>query len=343
MQQQQQYTIREQLRKLLIQQNSILSIEQPLAATTTNAHLYYDDQLRATRPLLSSFATAIDTAAPTNVYGIAETNSHEFLEKIRPKVFCGFDANLEQRIKITQCYTNIDPLLCCSCVEFFLLMSTTDGIFMRYRNKLPILSLNVSRLVWTFHTFRHRLAVNENYDDAGILKKSIDFYLETDYKYLSKNEDLPNLNFSNYLHKLRASGYFEYVMELALDNHLDVDYISSRLFRESTERTLVGGSSSRDEDTDHCDASSIVELMSEAITAVDTTIADNSQYFISQQVGQEIDNTTHYNYRLKNQLYYGFKYRLSKRNRVRSGVLTVIENGAEWYVKVTNDSLIFTK
>lgn len=358
MQNPQQYTIREQLRKLLIQQNSTLSIEQPLVVSNSsrNAHLYYDDQLRSTRPLLSSYATAINSTAnvtPTNVYGIAEKNSHEFLEKIQPKQFCGFDASLQQRIKITQCYTNIDPLLCCSCVEFYSLMSmscdsSTDDnsdIFMRYRNKLPIISLNVSRLVWTFHTFRHRLAENENYDEAKIMKICIDFYLATDYKHLAKNENLPNLNFSNYLHKLRTNGYLDYAMSLALANSLDVDFISSRLFRESAERTLIGGNSNRDEDdADHgCETSRIVELMSEAITASDDTIADNSQYFIGQQVGQEIDNITHYRYRLKNQRYYGFKYRLNKRNSIRRGVLTVIENGAEWYVKVSNDSIIFQK
>lgn len=356
-----QQPIREYLRKLLIQQNSTLSFESDGGGggSTANAHLYYDDELMLTRPLLSTAAASstqsLEKSSPTNVYGIAEVNPCKFAAKMLPKQFCGFSGTLEKRIKISECYSTIDPLLCCSCTEFYALMMNAgscdgdgdnDDIFMRYRNKLPIIVLNVARLVWTFETFRHRLESNEAYDEERIMRLSVDFYLATDYKYLVKNNCRPNLNFSNYLHKLRSNGYFEYAMDLAMKNFLDVDYISYELFRERSE--MVGGSSGRDiDDPEHCDTSRLVEFLSDSInTSMSREVCPNDQYFISRQVGQEIDNTTHYNYRLKDQTYYGVRYALKTSNsinvaNVKRSVLTVIENGVEWYVKVTASSVIF--
>jgi len=96
-----------------------------------------------------------------------------------------------------------------------------------YISKLPLMCLNVSRLVYTTRAFGYKKNPNWN---IGL--KALDFYLKYDTSY--SNHQLPtssgielstNLGFSNLLHRLRSSGYLEYIIKLGRCLAYDVEVI----------------------------------------------------------------------------------------------------------------------
>lgn len=98
-----------------------------------------------------------------------------------------------------------------------------------YISKLPLMCLNASRLVYTTRAFGYKKNPNWN---IGL--KALDFYLKYDTSYSNHHQltassgiiDLStNLDFSNLLHRLRSSGYLEYIIELGRCLAYDVEVI----------------------------------------------------------------------------------------------------------------------
>jgi len=113
-----------------------------------------------------------------------------------------------------------------------------------YISKLPLMCLNVSRLVYTTRAFGYK-----KNPDWNIGLKALDFYLKYDTSY--SNHQLPtssginlsmNLDFSNLLHRLRSSGYLEYIIKLGRCLAYDVEVILGDNKRKVYVYKYVGGS-----------------------------------------------------------------------------------------------------
>lgn len=94
-----------------------------------------------------------------------------------------------------------------------ILMDYNLDYLTEFCNMLPIMAINVSRLVYTIDAF----AISKpehTYNDA------LKFYIQTDVNHVSKITD-GNLRFSIMLHCLQSSGYEEYILELC--RYLDLN------------------------------------------------------------------------------------------------------------------------
>ena len=91
-----------------------------------------------------------------------------------------------------------------------------------YKNKLPIMGVNVSRVDATVEAFVVA-GLFENATNDGL-----EFYLRTDLKTASADMTVPpNERFSNWLHILKSTGSYEYYFALARLFNLAVDIVLS--------------------------------------------------------------------------------------------------------------------
>ncbi|MGI4816409.1 MAG: hypothetical protein ACRYE7_00215 [Janthinobacterium lividum] len=96
-----------------------------------------------------------------------------------------------------------------------------------YVSKLSLMCLNVNRLVYTTRAFSFR-----KIPDWNVGLKALDFYLRHDTSFtnhqLATNSVIghtTNLDFSTLLHRLRSSGYLEYIVELGRCLEYDVEVV----------------------------------------------------------------------------------------------------------------------
>lgn len=129
-----------------------------------------------------------------------------------PDEQCGFKRTIEQK-KPVNCILETDS----RAVVSLALLRKQSILLGTYANKLPIMTMNVSRYLYTVEAFSYRNA-NKN-----ATAQAVDFLISTDIKFRMKCS--PNLEFSNFLHRLRSSGYTDYIFELARTLKLNVDLV----------------------------------------------------------------------------------------------------------------------
>lgn len=141
------------------------------------------------------------------------------LAAIRPKLNipqprCGFNMKILRRKPII-CRPTVDPSMSVSLALVHQHSPTLD----KYGNKLNIMTINVSRFMYTVDAFLQR-----NNQQTSCLDQALSFYVSTDIKYQKTNEP-PNKLFSDLLHRLRTNGYENYIFDLATTLNLNVDLI----------------------------------------------------------------------------------------------------------------------
>lgn len=111
------------------------------------------------------------------------------------------------------------------------LLDRAAGYLQAYASKLPLMCINVGRLIYTTDAFVYR---NRSVDATTA---ALQFYIGTDIFAASPTSDganadsrpspPPNELFSNLVHRLRQTGYEEYVFALADHLQLNVDLVKS--------------------------------------------------------------------------------------------------------------------
>lgn len=129
---------------------------------------------------------------------------------------CGFRRSFEKKIPLECCVT-IDQ----RAVVSLALVRRQSTILGAYANKLPIMALNVSRLLYTIEAFSYR---DYNANNHTPIQQALDFYVKTDIAHRDYTLP-PNQQFSEFLHCLRTTGYLEYIFTLARELNLNVDLI----------------------------------------------------------------------------------------------------------------------
>lgn len=118
------------------------------------------------------------------------------------------------------CRNQYDPRAVCSLP----LISAQSRILAEYENKLPILTVNTTRLQYTMKAFKHVRGSTSDY-----INEALQFLVKHDLRWIEKAPDskqVPaNLKFSRFLHLLRTTGYEDYVFSLATKLKLNVDYV----------------------------------------------------------------------------------------------------------------------
>ncbi|AYP97957.1 GrBNV gp84-like protein-like protein [Mauternbach virus] len=135
-----------------------------------------------------------------------------------PKEQCGFSYTFETKCPL-KCVIEIDS----RAVASLALINKQSGILKCYANKLPIMTVNISRLLYTTEAF----AVQRNADngDVPVSQKALEFFLKTDLEQCKKDCLPPNEKFSNFLHRLKGTGYMDYIFSLARELNLNVDFV----------------------------------------------------------------------------------------------------------------------
>lgn len=129
---------------------------------------------------------------------------------------CGFKRVIEKKQPIN-CLIETDE----RAVVSLALTQKQSSILGTYANKLPIMTMNVSRYLFTVEAFVFRNANTDSATDA------LDFYIKTDIS--QRNNDCPaNQEFSKLLHRFRTCGYLEYIFELARHLNLNIDVVFNR-------------------------------------------------------------------------------------------------------------------
>ncbi|AUQ44000.1 putative gp84-like protein [Esparto virus] len=140
-----------------------------------------------------------------------------------PSEQCGFKRTFESKVPL-RCVIDVDS----RAVVSLALVNKQSMLLQSYANKLPIMSLNVSRLLYTTEAFALQ-DTNDGDDDMSSkitspAQKALEFYITTDLKYRNR-KNAPNEQFSKYLHRLASNGYIEYIFDLARHLHLNVDLV----------------------------------------------------------------------------------------------------------------------
>jgi len=136
-----------------------------------------------------------------------------------PNEQCGFTRTFETKCPL-KCIIEID----CRAVVSLALINKQSEILKCYANKLPIMVLNISRLLYTTEAF----AIQRNSDGGdGVLvsQKALEFFLKTDLEHCKTDDLPPNEKFSNFIHRLKSTGYIEYIFALARELNLNVDFV----------------------------------------------------------------------------------------------------------------------
>lgn len=131
---------------------------------------------------------------------------------------CGFTRTYESKVPL-RCMMDVDS----RAVVSLALVNKQSAILQSYANKLPIMVLNVSRLLYTTEAFALQ-TVTADALDTSATQKSLEFYIRTDLRCRNRKQ-MPNEQFSDFLHRLRSSGYDDYIFELAYELNLNVDFV----------------------------------------------------------------------------------------------------------------------
>jgi hypothetical protein len=169
---------------------------------------------------------------------------------------CGFKRSFERRPPLV-CRINVDH----NSVVSLALIRRRNTILGSYANKLPIMTINISRLLYTIEAFmfcdpgvctgidRRKFKKFKPNDDSRmptVIESALDFYLRTDIE--SRPPNLPaNRQFSDFLHRLRSTGYLGYIFALATRLNFNIDLLINdttcvRYHRveASTKQTKIG-------------------------------------------------------------------------------------------------------
>lgn len=133
-----------------------------------------------------------------------------------PRPQCGYTMSFIPMQNLL-CQTEVDI----ESVVSLALLNCRSPTLKAYGNKLFIMTLNVSRFLYTLEAFTFR---NKNVSTLQADQQALEFYVQTDLKYRCK-ELPPNQQFSQFLHRLKSCGYLEYVFDLAKELNLNIDYI----------------------------------------------------------------------------------------------------------------------
>lgn len=108
------------------------------------------------------------------------------------------------------------------------LINRQCSILQKYANKLPIMTINVSRLLYTIEAFVF-VSSDSPAQRNDCLRNALEFYIDTDLRCSDEHsKHLPaNQKFSEFLHRLRSTGYLDFVFRLATRLNLNVDYVTS--------------------------------------------------------------------------------------------------------------------
>lgn len=190
--------------------------------------LYCEALMRVKRKALSDGRT-FKSSVQLNESTVAAAKASDSIPKSR----CGYRLETLHRQQV--CITmKVDTrgLVSLACWD------RTAGYLQAYASKLPLMCINVSRLIYTTDAFVYRYRSTDATTDA------LQFYIGTDIHeenpvYASDcppdESSLPPSNelFSNLVHRLRQTGYEEYVFALADHLQLNVDLVKcdNLLFR----------------------------------------------------------------------------------------------------------------
>lgn len=143
---------------------------------------------------------------------------------------CGF---IQPKLKTCQpfnCYTDTDSRATVSLA----LLNSNSHYLIDYANKLPLMCVNVRRFKYTIKTIQYaadRIDLTQlycNYMDTtevnDVVTLALNFLVHHDLKSLNL-KDPPNLRFSTFLHRLKLTGYIDYIFTLAKTLHFDVDFV----------------------------------------------------------------------------------------------------------------------
>lgn len=143
-----------------------------------------------------------------------------------PKSRCGYRLETLHRQQVSV-HVKVDTRALVSLA----LLDRAAGYLQAYASKLPLMCINVSRLIYTTDAFVYR---NRS---ADATTAALQFYIGTDIFAASPTSDganaeprpstPPNELFSNLVHRLRQTGYEEYVFALADHLQLNVDLVKS--------------------------------------------------------------------------------------------------------------------
>lgn len=133
-----------------------------------------------------------------------------------PKSRCGYRLETlhRQQIRITM-KVDTRALVSLACWD------RTADYLQAYASKLPLMCINVSRLVYTTDAFVYR---NRSADATA---DALRFYIGTDISAAYDDETPSNELFSDLVHRLRKTGYEEYFFALADRLQLNVDLVKS--------------------------------------------------------------------------------------------------------------------
>lgn len=171
---------------------------------------------------------------------------------------CGFVKEYIKNMATLYCTPRADARASVSLA----LINRRCNILQKYANKLPIMTINVSRLLYTIEAFVFAIS-NDNPEQRNeCLRNALEFYIATDLEnneYISNSvtvsfananddgsdddagysnpkrskvtcghggsETAPNQKFSDFVHRLRSNGYTRYIFALATKLNLNVDHV----------------------------------------------------------------------------------------------------------------------
>ncbi|ACH96183.1 GrBNV_gp84-like protein [Oryctes rhinoceros nudivirus] len=154
---------------------------------------------------------AIDTG---KLFVVSKESTESKLKAPKPQ--CGFQMSFIA-VQHLRCQIEVDH----KAVVSLALVNQKSPILESYANKLPIMTINVARLLFTIEAFTLK---NKDTFRKPPVQQALEFYIRTDLKHRSKKLP-PNHQFSQFLHRLKSSGYPEYIFDLAREVELNVDYI----------------------------------------------------------------------------------------------------------------------
>lgn len=181
-------------------------------------------------------------------------HAYQLLSRVPASNQAGFKPCERMRVRWpTRACLTIDP----RAVTSLALVNAHCPALAAYASKLPIMAVNVGRLLATIEAFAafattplgssvgsgelnpQRLPANPGYDWCAVrtsADRALWFLVATDIKYAHGPAELrypPNERFSALLHRLRSSGYEEYFFDLGRALYATVDFVYGDVNRAS--------------------------------------------------------------------------------------------------------------
>ena len=227
---------------------------------------------------------------------LTDSNALNFL----PNAYCGFECKVLRR-RTVRCIDSYDSRAVVS-----LALLERKSVLAAYANKTPIMCINVSRFRYTLQAFEFVARFSDPIAEA------LDFFVKTDIQQLEEHQRLsthripPNAQFSELLHRLRSSGYEEYVFALAERLNLNVDLV--RCENPESERSDSG------EENQSCDKK-VMFRYTRVTPQISTITATKSTTKPTRAI-------------------------TSTKPNVGVGVITAVNFRSRWFVKVTESPIL---